>query len=698
MPVALRKPLVCAAMVLLGLVGFALLTQGPVPLNWTQLALAVVIASALAVIWDLAVQRPMRRRLGCLEDRLRHASLRGHPAPSDEPRKSALLQLDQTLVARQRRIADYTGRLRRELKRFKAIYRQSHDAVLIFDPENLRLLECNPRASEFLGLPPEQLSGISLAELHDEDEPFLRKLVDEVMGHDHGRSLRINYRTGDNRISPAEVSVSRIELDTGDLLLCIARDVSEREQAAERIQHMAYHDALTSLPNRTLLTDRVHRAAARARRTGQIGALLFLDLDKFKRINDSLGHSIGDELLKELAQRLRRALREEDTVARLGGDEFVVLLEGLGSDQDHAVDQAREIAEKIRGIFVDEFRLDGNELYVTASIGIVTFPNDGDTVDTLLRHADTAMYHAKGAGRDGARVFKSSMDEAAISRLRLENELRNGLRDHQFELHFQPVLAIRDGHVLGAEALLRWHHPDKGIIAPGNFLPYIENSALMLKLDAWVLTESCRLLGSIQADPTLQPPDCLAVNISHQQFHQPDFMDRVQQILLETGADPHRLQLEITETALIKEARDSVERMEELKQLGIRFAIDDFGTGYSSLADLRQLPIDTLKIDRSFIRDIATDPNDAAIVRAIISMARHIGLTVIAEGVEDRKQLQFLRAADCTYYQGYLGRPPLSEERFREELRFSGELYSPLMMPPHTDGPALDAGLHTPAE
>ena len=282
------------------------------------------------------------------------------------------------------------------------------------------------------------------------------------------------------------------------------------------------------------------------------------------------------------------------------------------------------------------------------------------------------------------------MDEAAISRLRLENELRNGLRDEQFELYFQPVLAIRDGHVLGAEALLRWHHPDKGIIAPADFLPYIENCALMLKLDAWVLSESCRLLGSIQSDPDLQPPDCLAVNISHQQFHQQDFVDRVQQILMETGADPRRLQLEITETVLIKEARDSVQRMEELKQLGIRFAIDDFGTGYSSLADLRQLPIDTLKIDRSFVRDIAADPNDAAIVRAILSMARHIGLTVIAEGVEDREQLQFLRAADCTYYQGYLGRPPLSEERFREELQFSGELYAAPMMPPPTDRAVME--------
>jgi len=590
------------------------------------------------------------------------------------------------LATRQRRIADYTRRLRRELERFKAIYRHSHDAVLIFDPQDGRLLDCNPRTAEFLGIPHEQLDGMHLTELHDESDAFLRSLVDDVMDRGEGRSIRINYRAGDGRIIPAEVSTSRIQLDTGNMLLCIARDISERENAAERIQHLAYHDTLTDLPNRTLLTDRVNRALARARRTHQIGALLFLDLDKFKRINDSLGHSVGDELLKELARRLRRALREEDTVARLGGDEFVVLLEGLGQRQDRAVEKAREIAEKVRGIFVDEYRLDGHELYVTASIGIVTFPHDGDTVDTLLRHADTAMYHAKGAGRDGARVFERRMDEAAISRLRLENELRNGLREGEFELYFQPVLVIRDGHVLGAEALLRWHHPTNGMIAPTEFLPYIENCALMLKLDDWVLLESCRLLGSIQDDPELQAPECLAINISHQQFHQPEFVGRVKEIVDQTGADARRLQFEITETMLIKDAHDSIERMTALKQMGIRFAIDDFGTGYSSLADLRQLPIDTLKIDRSFVRDIASDPNDAAIVRAILSMAKHIGLKVIAEGVETREQLQFLRNADCSYYQGYLGRPPLSADRFREELRFNRELYAPDDMPPPAPG------------
>ena len=686
---SLRKPLALFLLVLSGQTLTLLVTGGLATLTAVNLALLTSVAALVAWTWDFAVQRPVRQGLGRLERRMRRLSTRGsEPAGQNErpARDADTSRLDTLVITRQKRIAAYTRRLRRELERLKAIYRQSHDAVLVFEPQDGRLVDCNPRAEQFLRMDRSQLLGINLITLHDEDEAYLRGLIDDVMDQPLGRSIRINYRAGDGRIVPAETSVSRIQLDTGNLLLCIARDVSEREDAAQRIQHLAYHDTLTNLPNRTLLTDRVSRALVRARRTGQIGALLFLDLDKFKRINDSLGHSIGDQLLKELADRLRHALREEDTVARLGGDEFVVLLEGLGQRQDRAVEKAMEIAGKLRGLFADEYRLDGHELYVTASIGLVTFPHDGDTVDTLLRHADTAMYHAKGAGRDGTRVFERRMDEVATSRLRIENELRNGLRDHQFELYLQPVLTIRDGHILGAEVLLRWQHPTQGLISPTEFLPYIENCALMLKLDDWVLLESCRLLAGIQSDREVATPDCLAVNISHQQFHQPEFVQRVQQILSDTGADPKRLQFEITETILIKDAKDSIDRMNALKQMGIRFAIDDFGTGYSSLADLRRLPIDTIKIDRSFVRDLGTDPNDAAIVRAILSMAQHIGLKVIAEGVETREQLMFLREAGCTYYQGYLGRPPMSCETFREELRFSADLYAQIDMPPPTDG------------
>ena len=688
MPIALRKPLALFLLILVGQVGVLLLTLGLAALSPRALWSASLVSAGLTLLWDFFVHRPSRQGMRQLKNRLQRLS---PDTPGDgriEADTGAVdsRSLDRLLAARQQRIASYTGLLQRELERFRAIYVHSHDAVMVFEPAEGTLVDCNPRTSEFLGISRDRLKGIRLVELHDEDEPYLRNLIDDVMDKDQGRSLRINYRAADGRLIPAEVSASRIVLDTGNLFMCIARDVSEREHAAQQIQHLAYHDTLTGLPNRALLTDRVSRALARARRTGQIGALLFLDLDKFKRINDSLGHSVGDALLKELADRLRRALREEDTVARLGGDEFVVMLEGLGQRQDRAVHKASEIAEKIRSVFTDEYRLDGHELFVTASIGIVTYPHDGDTVETLLRHADTAMYHAKGAGRDGARVFEREMDEAATSRLRLENELRIGLREGQFELYLQPVLAIRDGRVLGAEVLVRWNHPTSGLISPSEFMPYIENSSLMLKLDDWVLLESCRLLGSIQADSRLQKPKTIAVNVSHQQFHQSDFVARVKDILAETGADPNRLQFDITETLLIKDTSDSVDRINTLKQLGIRFAIDDFGTGYSSLADLRQLPIDTIKIDRTFIRDIATDPNDAAIVKAILSMAGHLGVEVIAEGVETREQLMFLRDADCSYYQGYLGRPPISAATFHDELRFNVDLYSPANADSHPPG------------
>lgn len=565
---------------------------------------------------------------------------------------------------------DAAGHLEQELARLHAIYQHSHDAILLFDPVSGRLNDANPRAEAMLGMRRQQLCDLGIADIHDEDPDDLRSLIDEVMDNPHGCALRLNYRAQDGHSIPAHVSLSRITWDGGELLLCVARDASDHERAHQQIAHLAYHDTLTGLPNRALLTDRINRALARTRRTALGGALLFLDLDKFKRINDSLGHAVGDQLLQALALRLQQTLREEDTIARLGGDEFVILLEGLGQPDEVAVDKAREISEKLRQAFIAPFSLHGHELYVTASIGIVTFPQDGDSVDTLLRHADTAMYHAKGAGRDAAKLFEHHMDEAAMSRLQFEQDLRQGLHEGQFTLYFQPIQTIREGRLLGAEALLRWQHPQQGLITPSAFLPYIENSALMLKLGDWILHQACETLGALQRDPLVDPPTFLGINIGRQQFEQTDFVQRVERILTATGAEPTRLQFEITETVLLHDDKDAIARMHELRHLGIRFALDDFGTGYSSLADLRRLPIETLKIDRKLIRDIATDPHDEAIVRAMLSMAGHIGLEVIAKGVETRAQLDVLRDAACTYYQGFLARPPIRPDTFREELAF----------------------------
>ncbi len=646
---------------------FALvLTAQSIPLALVDGAVApgiwlVVFGLALGsgLLWPLIASSTARDRVDSAPP----------PAADDRPLSPVHPQLQRRLrEVRQQRVNAQVRHLQQQVDRLQAIYQNSHDAILLFEPEQGRLVDCNARTCQWLGLSAAVIRGMSLPALHQEDAGYLHGLMNDIMSKPRGRSVRLKYRAGDGDIIPAEVSLSRILLDQDRLLLCIARDISEREHSARRIEHLAYHDILTGLPNRMLLTDRINHALARANRTGQIGALLFLDLDKFKRINDSLGHSIGDELLKQLAQRLLHTLREEDTVARLGGDEFVILLEGMGRDPLNAVSKVRDIASKVRDIFSDEYRIDGHALYVTASIGIVTFPQDGDSVDTLLRHADTAMYHAKGNGRDDTRLFDADMDEAALSRLRFEDELRQGMRGRQLELYFQPIVKIDDGEIIATEALLRWHHPTLGLITPTEFLPYIENSALMLKLDDWALTQACQLLADAQRDPGLSPPPRLAVNISHQQFHQKDFVSRVQRIVEDTGADPRRLQFEITESVLIKAIEDSIDCINTLKRLGIDFVIDNFGTGYSALADLRQLPIDTLKIDRTFVRDIASSANDAAIVKAILSMADHIGLKVIAAGVETQEQLRFLRDARCHAYQGRLAGPPIPEAHYRAAL------------------------------
>lgn len=464
-------------------------------------------------------------------------------------------------------------------------------------------------------------------------------------------------------------SAVRLRKGEGPPLQLLGRELQEREHTQHQIHHLAYHDTLTDLPNRTLLTDRVNRALKRSVRSRQIGALLFIDLDNFKRINDTLGHSVGDLLLQELAARLCTSLREEDTISRLGGDEFVILIEQLGTEQSPAEQQIHEIADKVRQLLAREYVLNGHELHVTGSIGYVTFPRDGETMETLLRHADLAMYQAKQAGRNTVTRFDDAMDEVAAQRMRVESDVRTAMREGQLELYFQPVLRIRDGHMLGAEALLRWHHPRDGDIPPDRFLPQIEDGALMLRLAEWVLHEAFSQQARIAADLSLLRPDYIAVNLSHQQFHQPNFIEQVDQVVEQTGADPQRILFEITEALITNDTHEARARMLALKQRGFRFAIDDFGTGYSSLSTLKQLPADTLKIDRHFVHDLTADHDAASIVMTILGIANHMGMQAIAEGVENYEQLSFLREHGCSQYQGYLARPPLSLDEFITDLR-----------------------------
>ncbi|WP_303720394.1 EAL domain-containing protein [Malonomonas rubra] len=447
------------------------------------------------------------------------------------------------------------------------------------------------------------------------------------------------------------------------------RDITERKQAEARIEYLAYFDALTELPNRRLLLDRLEQNISRARRHGHYGAMLFLDLDRFKNINDSLGHPIGDALLKEVSKRLTIDLRTEDTVSRLGGDEFVLLLSDLGTDPVNAAAIAQQKAENIQERLAQKYQISEHVLHVTPSIGVAMFPSgEGGTEsgNDILRYADTAMYRAKDDGRDTIRFFLPSMQSAADERLAIEKELRYAMEKNELSLFFQPQVE-QSGAIIGAETLLRWRHPEKGFISPTIFIPVAEATGLILPIGHWVLKTACKYLKKWTDDGL--PVKHLAVNVSPRQFRHPDFVHQVHAIFEETGADPSLLGLELTEGMVIDNVVDTIEKMQALKQLGIELSIDDFGTGYSSLAYLKQMPLDILKIDQSFVRDIASDANDAAIVDTIISMAAHLELKVIAEGVETEFELTFLAGKGCKMFQGYHFSRPVPDAEFTKQLQ-----------------------------
>ncbi len=468
-------------------------------------------------------------------------------------------------------------------------------------------------------------------------------------------SLNARYQDGDDQ-HPSNVC--------GTL-----RDITERKQAEARIEYLAYFDALTELPNRRLLLDRLEQNISRARRYDHFGAMLFLDLDRFKHINDSLGHPIGDALLKEVARRMSLGMRSEDTVSRLGGDEFVMLLSELGEDAINAATMAKQKAEQIQKALAEKYHIMGHELHITPSIGVAMFPSTDEAYETgndILRHADTAMYRAKDDGRDTIRFFLPSMQAAADRRLEIEKELRYALEKNEMSLYFQPQVDDA-GKLLGAETLARWKHSSKGFISPNTFIPVAEATGLILPIGEWILRNACEHLKKwTDADLPIQH---LAVNVSPRQFRQPDFISQVCNILEETGADPSMLGLELTEGMVIDNISDAIEKMQALKQLGIELSIDDFGTGYSSLAYLKRMPLDILKIDQSFVRDIESDANDAAIVDTIISMAHHLDLRVIAEGVETEFELNFLTEKGCRAYQGFYFSKPLPADQFTDILR-----------------------------
>ena len=434
-------------------------------------------------------------------------------------------------------------------------------------------------------------------------------------------------------------------------------DISARKASEAEIHQLAFYDRLTGLPNRQLLLNRIEHALALCGRIGHSGAVLFIDLDNFKAINDTRGHDKGDILLQLVAQRLQSAVRASDTVARFGGDEFVVLLEDLESDAATATAGAHESARKVQQAFCQPFEIAGVQQYSTPSIGITIFNRDAGSVDDVLQRADLAMYQAKAAGRNAIAFFDPEMQRRVAASVALEADLRRALAQDEFVLHYQPQVGV-DGRLAGAEALLRWNHPQRGLVPPAEFIPVAEDSGLIVPLGQWVLRSACRLLAQWAGNAATAALQ-MAVNVSAHQFHRPDFVEQVLAVLAETGAPAGRLQLELTESLLLKDVAGTVEKMCRLREVGVGFALDDFGTGYSSLSYLHKLPLDQLKIDRSFIQEISGEGHGAAIVRIIVALGQALDMTVLAEGVETAAQFDFIVAEGCQAYQGYLYSRPL---------------------------------------
>jgi diguanylate cyclase (GGDEF)-like protein len=445
------------------------------------------------------------------------------------------------------------------------------------------------------------------------------------------------------------------------LITGVAEDITERKEAQDRLLHLAHYDHLTGLPNRTLLHERLKQALSRAGRHQDLVATVFLDLDHFKTVNDTLGHASGDQLLRQVAERLAMVLREDDTIGRLGGDEFAVIL----SDIAHPAG-AEVAVHKIMAALHAPFEVDGHDLYVTVSAGISLYPADGIDTDSLLRNADAAMYRAKEVGRNGYQFFSQEMNQRARERLSLEGHLRRALERQEFTLHYQPKVEVRSGHVTGCEALLRWHNPELGCVPPARFIPLLEENGGIVRVGEWVLQEICRQLKQWKEDGLTVR---VALNLSARQFYQRDLDTSLIRIVADAGVDPGLIELEITESMLMHNPGQAARILGAVKECGMRLSVDDFGTGYSSLSYLKRFPLNALKIDRSFIEDITVNPDSRAIVQAILALARSLALRTVAEGVEKEGQLAFLAKLGCDEYQGYYFAAPMPAAEVHRLLR-----------------------------
>ena len=548
-------------------------------------------------------------------------------------------------------------RAEKDLRMAATVFEHSTAAILVTDPAGY-IVQVNEafcrvsgyRSSEVL----DQLPGMLTA---DKQQATLLQFIFKQLNQRGSWEGEIWLKRKTAESFPAWVGITAVKDEDGDLVsyVCFFSDISERKASEQRIHRLAYYDALTQLPNRTLFQDRLHTALQQGERHNTWVALMFLDLDRFKPINDSLGHAAGDRMLKEVAIRLTACVDADDTVARMGGDEFTLLLQSQ-AQRESALNRAIHVGEQILASLSEPFLLEGREFFVTASIGIALSPQDGNELSQLMKNADTAMYHAKERGKNNFQFYQADMNSSALERLELESDLRHALEQGEFMLYYQPQFSGDGKRLTGAEALLRWEHPRRGLVSPNDFIPVLEELGLVVQVGDWVLRESCRQLREWHQDKVRVPK--ISVNLSARQFSEGDLDLRIASILKDSGIAPACLELELTESILMEDVVNAMQTLASLKQLGVCIAIDDFGTGYSSLNYLKQFPIDVLKIDRSFVDGLPHGEQDGQIARAIIAMAHSLNLMVIAEGVETLAQLDFLRGHDCDEVQGFLlGRP-----------------------------------------
>ncbi|MES0370682.1 MAG: EAL domain-containing protein [Mariprofundaceae bacterium] len=542
----------------------------------------------------------------------------------------------------------------------------SVEAVVCVDEEQ-NIILFNHGAEDIFGYSSEEVLGKSIDILMPEKyramhyqhmQNFIES--DENSRHMKRRAEIVGLRKNGEQF-PAEASISKVHVNDKVIVTSILQDITERKQAYEKLAHQANYDSLTSLPNRALLNDRLEHAFERARRDNNKVAVLFLDLNRFKSVNDTLGYSVGDKLLVEVSERLTSRMREEDTIGRLVGDEFLIIMEGLNRASD-----AGTLAQKLADSFIEPFIIEGHELFMSTSIGISIFPDDGEKKSEQISNADVAMYQVKKDDKNTYQFYSQELTTAAVERATLESHLRCAVQRNELILHYQPQVSLKTGEIIGAEALVRWQHPEMGMVSPGKFIPLAEECGLIVPIGEWVLRTACKQMATWKRKG--YPLDLMAVNIAGPQITQIDLVSLAKDVLEETGLEPQHLELEITEGFVMHNPIQAIRLLYELKKLGVVLAIDDFGTGHSSLAYLKQFPVDKLKIDQSFVKNVTNDKHDAAIARAIITLGHALDLNVIAEGIEAEEQRDFLHSEDCDEGQGYLYGRPVEAEAFEKLL------------------------------